>query len=348
MFGLFGLPKDLKKIADGVIGPKIHEQIYGALLDNEAVASQKLTSCFVISYFIGFATTTYQKFGLNGQESLNKSAKHILDGVIPKRLDQLFDMHTSKIKVAVDLEHRGGTPSEYMAEWRLGAKVGKFDADNDLAFGLSRFLLGDDLAEFSDSKQAENNTTEASVAQPSMKKKNQKHSHREVMEILAPEIRRQIEEAFAENERMADVMIDQGFVYGYINRFISKSFLVFQIPEEVDGVGAFDFDTVSDFCGLLGIEGLENRLSRLHQQLYVDVLDDDYSQRLGESWSNGNGAGLEDALRFFADHENPEKLKRFLLGEFIDVSGDKLTTDQQSGEYSYLVDKAMGNAKRDW
>ena len=348
MFGLFGLSKELKEIADGIIGPKMHEQIHGALLDNEPIASQRLTSCFVISYFIGFTITTYQNCGFNGQESLNKAAKHILDGVIPKRLDQLFDLHTAKAKLAVDLERRGGEAAEFMDEWRLGAKVGRFDADNDLAFGLSRFLVGDDLGEFLDSQPAEREAAEQPLEESPQNRRVQKRSHQEVMEILAPMVRRQIEEAFQENERMASMMVDQGFVYGYIDRFISKSFLVFQISEVVEGLSAFDFDTVSKFCDLVEFEGLKSTLSRLHQLLCVDVLNDEYGEKLGESWSYGVGVGLEDSLRLFADNQQPNSLKRFLLGEALGADADRLTADQQQGEYDSLLKKAQENAKSDW
>ena len=360
MFGLFGIPKELKMIASNIIAPSIHEQIYGALADNEPVASKRLTECFVISYFIGYCVTTFQSHGFNGQESLSKTAKFILDGIIPRRLDELFDLHTAKAKLAKDLESRGGEFAEFMTLWRKGAEIGRFDAENKLPHGLSRFLIGDELVEFEeqsvtqilDAQTPETAKSDVHVkatkdVENIVSKNGARYTHQDIIQIVAPQLKRQLMNAIETNQPLMRIMIDQGFTYGYLERFVSKSFEIFGLADVEEGVDPFGFETMSQLCDLLRVEGLKEALALSHRDLYVKVSDDSALEKKAESWQTGVSAGLEDALRFFASEAKPEVLMQFLTGQALDVKRD-LTADSRSDEYNSLITAAKKNARANW
>lgn len=360
MFGLFGIPKELKMIASNIIAPSIHEQIYGALADNEPVASKRLTECFVISYFIGYCVTTFQSHGFNGQESLSKTAKFILDGIIPRRLDELFDLHTAKAKLAKDLESRGGEFAEFMTLWRKGAEIGRFDAENKLPHGLSRFLIGDELVEFEE--QSVTQTLDAQTPETAksdvhvkatkdveniVSKNGARYTHQDIIQIVAPQLKRQLMNANEANYSLAQIMIEQGFTYGYLERFLSKSFEIFGLSDVEDGVDPFGFETIDELCDLLRIDGLREILVTSHSDLYLKVSEDRRLEKKGESWDKGISAGLEDALRYFASETRPEALMQFLTGRVIDGERN-LTVDSRSGEYNNLLKAAKKNARANW
>ena len=141
---MFGFKKKYKEQADK-IGFALHEQILGALQENEKLAGVKMQSPFFVGYISYFVSTGFIAQGVPS-EQLDKYLKYICDGVLPGRL---WKIYRSQLKATEQVQALGGEPLE---DFEKGADVGMWDGFNLITWdesasrtNLKSYLLGQEL-----------------------------------------------------------------------------------------------------------------------------------------------------------------------------------------------------------
>ena len=141
---MFGFGKKYKEQADK-IGIALHEQILGALQENEKLAGVKMQSPFFVGYISYFVSTGFIAQGVPS-EQLDKYLKYICDGVLPGRL---WKIYSSQLKAAEQIQAFAGKP---LKDFEKGGAAGMWDGSNlitwdESAFrtNLKSYLLGQEL-----------------------------------------------------------------------------------------------------------------------------------------------------------------------------------------------------------
>jgi len=141
---MFGFGKKYKEQADK-IGIVLHEQIFGALQENEKLAGVKMQSPFFVGYISCFVSTGLIAQGVPS-EQVDKYLKYICDGVLPGRLWQIY---SSQLMAAEQIEAFSGTPIE---GFEKGGAVGMWDGSNIITWdesasrtNLKSYLLDKEL-----------------------------------------------------------------------------------------------------------------------------------------------------------------------------------------------------------
>lgn len=119
-----GIKNDYKNLADE-IGRVLHEQIYGALKENEDLASKRINTPFFTGYYACFVQMSFVQAGAKSTEA-EDYYEYICNGVMPKRLWKIFNTQLTI------LENSKGVSKfkEFEDEFELGAEAGMWDGSN--------------------------------------------------------------------------------------------------------------------------------------------------------------------------------------------------------------------------
>lgn len=126
--------RKLEKYAANKIGAELHRQISSAFAENEESTTERLTSFFTSGYLYGFIRFGFTHQGIDGMYAAERHIKHICNGVLPKKLYEIFQRIFAATKLAGDV----GKEKE-VKEFMLGMEVGVSDAKY-----LSIYMAGAD------------------------------------------------------------------------------------------------------------------------------------------------------------------------------------------------------------
>ena len=153
---MFGFLKKRKAINDArnVIGVELHRQIKEALSQNEAMATQKLSTVFTPGYVYWFVRMGFSSQGIDGGQVIDKQLPIVCDGVIPGKLNDIVQRQLAALDVAQSMEDQTkpicGTsmsPSQLTELFELGLKAGSYDATclSSHPINFKKYLLGQQL-----------------------------------------------------------------------------------------------------------------------------------------------------------------------------------------------------------
>jgi hypothetical protein len=144
MFGLF--KKKEHKEAANKIGIELHRQIFDALKENESEAGVRISSPFVAGYLYGFVRIGFGALGYDGEKVSEKYFKYICNGILPKKLYEIFERQLAALELAKDLGRE-----EEGEMFELGVEVGVYDSgslntfSSEIAENLYKYLTGQEL-----------------------------------------------------------------------------------------------------------------------------------------------------------------------------------------------------------
>jgi hypothetical protein len=146
MFGLFDKQKKAEKEAANRIGIELHKQIKTALEHGGSEAENRTVSTFMAGYLYGFIRISFTTQGIPGEAAADKHIRYICDGVIPKRLYEIFERQLAALELAKSLDK-----NDEIEQFEVGVEVGAYDAgifgpfSNVQANNLTNFLLGKEV-----------------------------------------------------------------------------------------------------------------------------------------------------------------------------------------------------------
>ncbi|MFN9091470.1 MAG: hypothetical protein ACK5V0_08255 [Alphaproteobacteria bacterium] len=108
--------------ASNEIGRRLHSQIFAAMQEDEASTSERLQTPFATGFIYMFVRTSYLEFGIDGEPATDRRLKHILEGVIPGRLHNIFQRQLAAVQLAKSLERH-----DVVAEFEAGLQCGIYD-----------------------------------------------------------------------------------------------------------------------------------------------------------------------------------------------------------------------------
>lgn len=140
------------------IGVELHRQIRQAFESNESETGIRLRSFFTVGYLYSFVRIGFVTLGINGEQATDKHLKYICDGVIPKRLYDIFSRMLASLELAKSMDNKTKvipgsdiTPPEAITQFEIGMAAGAFDADcfrslsDRKTDNLKKYLLGEKL-----------------------------------------------------------------------------------------------------------------------------------------------------------------------------------------------------------
>lgn len=139
------------------IGIELHRQIKEALDQNEGEAAARLQTSFTVGYIYSFVRTSFSTLGFDEKQKTDKYMKLICDGVIPKKLYDIFQRQSAAIVIAQGMEDKNKiirgttiTPADVAKLFKIGAAAGMFDATSSRSKvnSLERYLLGEKVGNF--------------------------------------------------------------------------------------------------------------------------------------------------------------------------------------------------------
>ena len=99
---MFGFGKEGKVTSS--IGEALHSQLFRALQEDEGLTNERLMSLFTNGYIISFVFSVYGLNGLNAQKLSDKNLSKILNGVLPRRLEEVVMRQNEMRMLAEDTE----------------------------------------------------------------------------------------------------------------------------------------------------------------------------------------------------------------------------------------------------
>ena len=145
---MFGFGKKYKDQADK-IGHALHEQIFGVIKENEALASQKLQSPFFVGYLAYFISTGFITQGVPSNQT-DKYMKYVCNGIMPRRLWEIFQKQMKIVEASQAAKRENETK-----EFEIGAEAGMWDGSNLISWdrrasktNLKAYLLSQELEYF--------------------------------------------------------------------------------------------------------------------------------------------------------------------------------------------------------
>jgi len=133
----------LEREARKRIGIELHRQIKEAFELDETGTSTRLQSSFCVGYIyyfvrLGFSTIT----GVIGERAADKHLRHICDGVLPKRLYEIFSRQLAALEVARQMEDQNKkitgsniSPAETIKLFETGGEAGAADGSCFMPLG---------------------------------------------------------------------------------------------------------------------------------------------------------------------------------------------------------------------
>ncbi len=133
----------LEREARKRIGIELHRQIKEAFELDETGTSTRLQTSFCVGYIyyfvrLGFSTIT----GVIGERAADKHLRHICDGVLPKRLYEIFSRQLAALEVARQMEDQNKTitgsnisPAETIKLFETGGEAGAADGSCFMPLG---------------------------------------------------------------------------------------------------------------------------------------------------------------------------------------------------------------------
>lgn len=109
--------------ASNQIGKRLHSQVYAAMQENAGSASDRLQGPFATGYVYMFIRMSYLEFGIDGETATDRRLKHILEGIIPGRLHDIFQRQLAAVELAKKLGKEEVTKS-----FESGLQCGASDA----------------------------------------------------------------------------------------------------------------------------------------------------------------------------------------------------------------------------
>lgn len=125
----------LEREARKRIGIELHRQVKEAFELDEAGTSRRLQTSFCVGYIyyfvrLGFSTIT----GVVGERAADKHLRHICDGVLPKKLYEIFSRQLSALEVARGMQDQNKkiigfdiSPAEVIKLFETGGEAGAAD-----------------------------------------------------------------------------------------------------------------------------------------------------------------------------------------------------------------------------
>jgi hypothetical protein len=123
MFGIFSNQKKVEKEAADRIGVELHRQIRAALERGGKEVESRTISFFIAGYLFGFIRAGFTIQGIPGEQAADKYVRHICDGVIPKRLYEIFERYLAALELAKSLDKK-----EEIEQFEVGVNVGIYDS----------------------------------------------------------------------------------------------------------------------------------------------------------------------------------------------------------------------------
>ena len=133
----------LEREARKRIGIELHRQIKEAFELDETGTSTRLQSSFCVGYIyyfvrLGFSTIT----GVIGKRAADKHLRHICDGVLPKKLYEIFSRQFAALEVARQMEDQNKkitgsniSPAETIKLFETGGEAGAADGSCFMSLG---------------------------------------------------------------------------------------------------------------------------------------------------------------------------------------------------------------------
>lgn len=141
------------------IGVELHRQIKEAFDQNEEETAARLQTPFTVGYIYWFVRMGFSTLGFNGEQKTDKHLKFICDGVIPKKLYDIFQRQLAAMEIAKGIEDKNKiirgttiTPADVTKLFEAGATAGMSDAKccipllGSKANNLKRYLLGEKIS----------------------------------------------------------------------------------------------------------------------------------------------------------------------------------------------------------
>jgi hypothetical protein len=133
----------LEREARKRIGIELHRQIKEAFELDETGTSARLQTSFCVGYIyyfvrLGFSTIT----GVIGERAADKHLRHICDGVLPKKLYEIFSRQLAALEIARQMEDQNKkimgsniSPAETIKLFETGGEAGAADGSCFMPLG---------------------------------------------------------------------------------------------------------------------------------------------------------------------------------------------------------------------
>ena len=135
------LDKDILVLTN-YLGGNLHDQIMNALKKDEILAGKKLTQLNATGYIFGYIDYYIEKDDLY-KPSRDQIFSTVLNGVLPKRLEEIFVRNYEKYNLALQVDELSHEVDNFVA----GVKWGKYDAEKSSDYlqpqSLEAILLGE-------------------------------------------------------------------------------------------------------------------------------------------------------------------------------------------------------------
>ena len=135
------LDKDILVLTN-YLGENLHDQIMNALKKDEILAGKNLTQLNATGYIFGYIDYFIEKDDLY-KSSRDQIFSTVLNGVLPKRLEEIFVRNYEKYNLALGVDELSHEVDNFVA----GVKWGRYDAEKSSDYiqpqSLEAILLGE-------------------------------------------------------------------------------------------------------------------------------------------------------------------------------------------------------------
>ena len=135
------LDKDILVLTN-YLGENLHDQIMNALKKDEILAGKNLTQLNATGYIFGYIDYFIEKDDLY-KSSRDQIFSTVLNGVLPKRLEEIFVRNYEKYNLALGVDELSREVDNFVA----GVKWGRYDAEKSSDYiqpqSLEAILLGE-------------------------------------------------------------------------------------------------------------------------------------------------------------------------------------------------------------
>ena len=156
---MFGFFRNRRAIRDArtKIGIDLHRQIRDALAQDEKNTAEMLSTSFTAGYIYWFVRLAFDCLGVNGERAVESELQHICDGVLSKKLYDIYNRQMAALQLATTIKDEDRvlpgvkfSPAQAIAQYDLASKAARYDAplvslQAIKASNLTKYLLGQKL-----------------------------------------------------------------------------------------------------------------------------------------------------------------------------------------------------------